>query len=245
MKSLRKAFFRNTAVQSVLGVVAAAYVWLVRVTTSWSRENAAATAPAWAGTEPVIIAFWHNRLFKMPYCWRSQAPFHMLISAHADGRLIAKTIAWHGLSTVTGSSSKGGSDALRELVRLVKDGVSVGITPDGPRGPRMQASEGAIALARLSGAVIIPAAAATSRRKLLNTWDRLIVPLPFSRGACVWGDPIHVSKDSTSEDLERLRQNLETALIDVSNRADELVGQSIIEPATRDTSNDETPHARA
>ncbi len=231
MKRLRKAFFRNQYVQSVLGALACFYVWLVRVTSSWTNENQAPTRNAWASEAPIIIAFWHNRLFLMPYCWQSSEPFHMLISGHADGRLIAKTVLWHGISTVSGSSSKGGTDALRQMVRILNDGATVGITPDGPRGPRMRASAGAIALARLSGAVIVPAAAATSRRRVLSTWDRLVVPLPFSRGACVWGDPIAVARDADEEDQERARQQLEESLITVSNRADELVGQSLIAPA--------------
>lgn len=240
MKRLRKALFRNPAVQSVLGALAASYVWLVRVTSRWVDENPEATAGAWAGAEPVIIAFWHNRLFLMPHCWSSRAPFHMLISSHADGRLISKTVSWFGISTVTGSSSKGGSQATRELVRLLKSGTSVGITPDGPRGPRQQAGDGAIALAKLSGVKIVPAAVATGGRQLLSTWDKLIVPLPFTRGARVWGPPITVPKDSNAEMLSQLRDTLEDSLISVSNRADALVGQKVMPPAD----GHEDDHAR-
>lgn len=240
MKRLRKAFFRNTVVQSLLGLIAAGYVWLVRVTSRWTDENQAVTEQAWAGDEPIIIAFWHNRLFLMPYCWPSRAAFHMLISAHADGRLISKTVSWFGISTVTGSSSKGGSQAMRELVRLLGSGTTVGITPDGPRGPRMRSGDGAVALAKLSGAKIVPAAVSTSRRKLLSTWDKLIIPLPFSKGARVWGTPITVPRDCGPEDLTRLREELEDSLIAVSNRADDLVGQTSIAPADREDMN----HAR-
>jgi lysophospholipid acyltransferase (LPLAT)-like uncharacterized protein len=241
MKRLRKAFFRTPAVQSALGFIAAGYVWLVRVTSSWTDVGLDHTARAWRGEEPVIIAFWHNRLFLMPYCWPSPQPFHMLISAHADGRLIAKTVAWHGISTVTGSSSKGGADALRALLKRLKENESVGITPDGPRGPRMRAGDGATALARLSGAVIVPAAAATSRRKVLNTWDRLIVPLPFSRGARVWGAPIRVPANGADDDMAEFTRHLEGALIEVSDQADGLVGVAPIPAADPDA----TRHASA
>lgn len=234
MKRLRKAFFRNPVVQSIFGGLAAAYVWFVRVTTRWADENVQSTAAAWLGKEPVIIAFWHNRLFMMPYCWPSKKPFHMLISSHADGRLIAKTVSWFGITTVVGSKSKGGSDATRKLLRLLKDETSIGITPDGPRGPRMHASEGAIALAKLSGVPIVPAAAATSRRRVLSTWDKLVVPLPFSKGARVWGDPIMVPRDADSATLETLRDVLESSLIAASNHADHLVGQDLIPAAPRE-----------
>jgi lysophospholipid acyltransferase (LPLAT)-like uncharacterized protein len=235
MKSLRKAFFRNTLVQSLLGMIAAGYVWLVRVTSTWTSENQAVTEKAWAGSEPVIIAFWHNRLFLMPYCWPSRSAFHMLISAHADGRLISKTVSWFGISTVTGSSSKGASQATRELVRLLRDGTAIGITPDGPRGPRMRSGGGAVALAKLSGVTIVPAAVSTSRRRLLSSWDKLIIPLPFSKGARVWGTPISVPRNCDASDLNRIREELEHSLTAVSNRADAIVGQTAIAPAERDT----------
>ena len=120
---------------------------------------------------------------------------------------------------------------MRELVRHLNAGTSVGITPDGPRGPRMRANDGAISLAKLTGATILPTAVATGRRKVLSTWDKLIVPLPFARGARVWGTPISVSKDYTAEEIAQLRETLERSVIAVSNRADTLVGQSQIPPA--------------
>ena len=234
IKRLRKAVFRNSVVQGVLGAMTAAYLWVVWVSSRWTDINQEATAEAWAGSKPVIIALWHNRLFLMPFCWTSRAPFHMLISAHADGRLISKTVSWFSISTVTGSSSKGGSSATRTLVRLLKSGASFGITPDGPRGPRMHAGDGALALAKLSGAVIVPASVATSRRRVLSSWDKLIVPLPFSRGARVWGSPLAVPKDCTADQLELLRQTLEDSLIALSDQADALVGQTPIPPADRE-----------
>ena len=115
-------------------------------------------------------------------------------------------------------------------MRLIKNGGSVGITPDGPRGPRMHAADGAIALARLSGAPILPAAVSVGRRVVMNTWDRLIVALPYGEGAMVWGEPIFVTGAS---DPGVLRQQLETELTRVSAEADRLVGHAPIAPADR------------
>lgn len=210
---------------------------VVRRTTRWRTVFSAQDAEtrvraAWAGERPVIVAFWHNRLTMMPYCWPSDGPFHMLISSHPDGQLIARTVKHFGIDTVTGSSTRGGSEALRALVRLIKNGVSVGITPDGPRGPRMHASDGAIALARLSGAPILPAAVSVGRRVVMNTWDRLIVALPFGEGAMVWGAPIYVTGES---DPSAMRELLERELTWVSAEADRLVGHAPIAPAERPT----------
>lgn len=228
MGKILKRVGRKPAVQRLAGATLAAHIGLVRRSTRWRTVNADAARSAWAGERPVIVAFWHNRLAMMPYCWPSQRPFHMLISSHPDGQLIARTVKHFGIETVAGSSTRGGSEALRTLVRLIKSGVSVGITPDGPRGPRMRASDGAIALARLSGAPILPAAVSVSRRMVMNTWDKLIVALPFGEGAMVWGEPMTVTGGADPEDL---RQRLERELNRVSAEADTLVGHTPILPA--------------
>jgi lysophospholipid acyltransferase (LPLAT)-like uncharacterized protein len=226
-----KRLGRTPFVQRLLARLAAGLIGLVKRTTRWQTVNEAAAAPAWAGEKPAVVAFWHNRLAMMPYCWPSREPFHMLISSHPDGQLIANTVARFGITTVSGSSRRGGSEALRMLVRLVRDGVSVGITPDGPRGPRMRASQGAVVLAGLAGVPILPAAVSVSRRIVLGSWDRLIVALPFGRGAMVWGEPIEVPRNATVADVAALQARLEAELIRVSAAADALVGHTPIEPA--------------
>jgi len=222
---------RRPSVRHVLCWLAASYIRLVRATSSWDIINIESTQEAWAGKRPVILAFWHNRLLLMPYCWQSTKPFHMLVSAHSDGQLIAETIARLGLSNISGSSTRGGTDALRSLIKFLRAGQSIGITPDGPRGPRMRAGAGAITIARISGAVILPACVATSRRYVLNTWDRLVIGLPFSNGILFWGNPISVPQDSDEATMESLRLQLEDSLTRVSRSADEAVGQRPIEPA--------------
>lgn len=202
---------------------------LVRSTTRWQTVNGEAAASAWAG-QPTIIAFWHNRLALMPACWRSPAPFHMLISSHPDGQLVARTIAHFGFGSVAGSSRRGGGEALRGLARQLKSGGSVGLTPDGPRGPRMSVGEGVLVLARLTGAPILPVAVAVSRRIVLNTWDQLIVPLPFGKGAMIWGNPIAVPRDADDALLAGLRGQLEQELTRVSAEADTRVGHEIMRP---------------
>ena len=235
-RGLLKGLGRRPAVQGALVVHArpATSARSARPPAGRPRNGEAVAADAWAGRAPVIVAFWHNRLMLMPYCWPSTAPFHMLISSHPDGRLIARTVAYFGIDAIAGSSRKGGSEALRTLMRKLQRGESVGITPDGPRGPRMHAGDGAIALARLSGVPILPAAAAVSRRVVLNTWDRLIVALPFSPWRHHLGrKPIVRAPRCPPEDVARVyRQRLEDELIRVTAEADRSVGTTPIAPAT-------------
>jgi lysophospholipid acyltransferase (LPLAT)-like uncharacterized protein len=230
-RGLLKTLGRRPAVQKALSSFAAGHIRTVKTTTRWHNINESVVRRAWAGEEPVIVAFWHNRLLMMPYCWPSAAPFHMLISSHPDGQLIARTVAPFGISTIAGSSKRGGGEALIAMVRKLKAGESVGITPDGPRGPRMRASDGAIALARMTGAAILPAAAAVSNRVVLGTWDKLVVALPFGQGATVWGTPIRVPRDTPIAQFAGYRRQLEDELTRVTNMADEKVGAAPIAPA--------------
>ncbi len=239
MGAVIKKIGRTPLVQRILAALIAGSIGAVKKTTHWTTVNGAVAEDAWSGERPVIVAFWHNRLAMMPMCWPSNEPFHMLISSHPDGQLIARSVAYFGIQTVAGSSTRGGGEALRSLVRKLSAGESVGITPDGPRGPRMRASDGAVTLARLSGAPILPASISVSGRKVLSTWDQLIVPIPLGRGAMVWGDPISVPRDASDVELSQIQDKLENALNTVSAKADELMGHAPMSPGARESQNGE------
>ena len=225
---LLKPVLRNDRVRRVICALSASYIRFVHATSRWSVEGGEHAAALWDRDAPFIVAFWHGRLMMMPYGWRRGKPIEMLISQHRDGQLIARTIGHFGFSAIAGSTSRGGSEALRAMLRGLQRGGSIGITPDGPRGPRMRAGRGVTDVARLSGAPILPLAVATSRRVVLGSWDRFIVALPFSRGVYVWGEPI---EDSRREAGDATQQRLEERLNAVTAEADRLVGVSAIEPA--------------
>jgi lysophospholipid acyltransferase (LPLAT)-like uncharacterized protein len=229
--SLVKRLTRSDSVRAALCWLGSLYIRLVRNTGSWHVEGAAIPAAFWDKDEPFILAFWHGRIMMMPYCWRRDKPINMLISQHRDGQFIAKTVSHFGIDTVAGSSSKGGSAALRAMLRSLKQGQAVGITPDGPRGPRMRAADGVIHVARMSGAPIIPCGFSARRRKLLGSWDRFTVAYPFSRGVFVWGEPVRVPSDASPEALEQARLAVENGLTDVTQAADRLMGHAPVEPA--------------
>lgn len=204
---------------------------LVRATGRWTIVGEEIPESFRRDGRPFILAFWHGRLMMMPYCWRRTDLVKMLISSHRDGRLISGTVRHFAIESVVGSTSKGGAHAMRNLIRLLRDGGVVGITPDGPRGPRMRVGEGTIAVARLSGAPIIPATFSSSRRRVLGSWDRFVLALPFGRGVFLWGEPIEVPRDADEAASERCRLALEEAMNALTARADAMFGQSAIEPA--------------
>ena len=152
-------------------------------------------APHAAGA-PVIVAFWHERLPLMPMLWvkARQSPegrkaratsVHVLVSQHRDGRFIGAVVSRFALNVVLGSSSRGGAKGMRLLLSLLAGGDHIAITPDGPRGPRRMAAPGVAQLAAMSGVPVLPCAAQTTRRWVLRTWDRMVVPKPFGRGVVV------------------------------------------------------------
>ncbi len=205
LKRLAKAGF----MQGLIAGLAGLYLRFALGTTRWRLYGGEHVAPHIAG-EPVIAAFWHERQAMMPMLWvlarrgGARVRAHVLVSRHRDGRLIGTVVRWFRLDAVYGSSSRGGPASLRTLAKLLAAGDHVVITPDGPRGPRREAAPGVAQLASLSGARVLPCAAQSSRRTVLRTWDRFIVPLPFARGAIVCEPTIAVDPGGWQEALPRI-----------------------------------------
>jgi lysophospholipid acyltransferase (LPLAT)-like uncharacterized protein len=172
---------------------------------------------------PFIGAFWHSRLLYMPYYFSS--PDHCaIISQHKDGEIAAQIVARFGVQVVRGSTTRGGSAALRTLLRLLRKGVTVGITPDGPKGPPRKVQTGSIILAQMSGRPIIPLTYSVNRKMRLRTWDRFVVPFPLSRGLFIHGTPIFVPSTSDQEQRERYRRLVEAKLDEITDHADREMG---------------------
>jgi len=188
---------------------------------------------------PLIGAAWHNRLILAMKVWPNNQQLTALVSQHGDGELIARIYEKLGHKTVRGSSiakkkkrkDRGGGAAFRHMIRLLKEGASMGLTPDGPKGPRYRAKDGIILMAKYSGAPIQPVAYSARWAITAGSWDRMMVPLPFTRGVVIWGNPIEVPRDADADTLEALRLDFEKELLRITNEADRMVGRTPIEPA--------------
>jgi lysophospholipid acyltransferase (LPLAT)-like uncharacterized protein len=173
----------------------------------------------WEQGENGIGAFWHGRLLMTPLVYRGRG-LKILISRHRDGELISRTVRHFGLETIRGSSTRGGIAGIKGLVRALQKGYDVAIAPDGPRGPRCKVQPGVIQLAKLSGRPIFPFTFSATPRKVLHTWDRFIIPLPFSRGVFVWGEPIWVDRAEGEGAMKRKALLLEKKLLEITELAD-------------------------
>lgn len=224
------SLLRRPFVQASLAWLVGAYLSFALRTTRWTLHGQAHLEPH-ANGAPCVAAFWHERLPLMPVLWilarRIGRPgrMHVLVSRHRDGRFIGDVMRRFDVNLAYGSTdsagkSRGGTAAVRVLRNLLAQGDHVAITPDGPRGPRRQATAGAVQLAALAGVPILPGAAQTTAHRILPTWDRMVLPLPFGRGVVVCGPPISVPREGWQEAIPALQ----AALTEAADRADALCG---------------------
>jgi len=239
-----KTLLRSGPVSAFLGWMIWAYMALVTRTMRWTIEGDVRAKEAWAEANGIIVAGWHSRILLLPSGWTKlmrkwpgrRAPSAMLISLSADAEPVARAIRHLGLEAIRGSSNhkrkrkdKGGVKAVAEAVRRLKSGGAVCITPDGPRGPMQRAQAGPVLLAQRAGAPILPYALSAKPAKRLKTWDRFIIPFPFTKGAIVFGEPIETSRE---DDAETIRALLENRLNEITARAEKLTGADVLRPAT-------------
>ncbi|MFC1542266.1 lysophospholipid acyltransferase family protein [Pseudomonadota bacterium] len=151
----------------------------------------------------------------MPYAYRGWNG-SMLISEHRDGAFIADAVQLMGINSSRGSSTRGGARALLEMIRLARSGHSLGITPDGPKGPREIVQPGTVQLAKKSGMPLRAVCYATKRQWRANSWDRFYIPKPFTRGVFVISDEIYADSNDDSVNLDRFQ----AAMDETQRRAD-------------------------
>lgn len=181
---------------------------------------------------PVLLSFWHNRAFLSSYflfedLHRKGQEITLLASHSRDGELVTRVFERWGVHTVRGSASRGGREALRALYRaIVKKGTSPIMIPDGPRGPLYRFKRGVVVLAQMSQAPILPMGFAAAKFWRIRSWDRMIIPRPFTRVALAVGAPQRVARSLSPEELEAERRRLEELLDALTLRAEAAVGAS-------------------
>jgi lysophospholipid acyltransferase (LPLAT)-like uncharacterized protein len=215
----------DRAFEAIVPRVGYAYIRLLRLTMRVEYRNREVLDRA----GQYILIFWHSRFVMMPYCYPGDRMV-VLNSQHRDSRMLVKILERFGIEGVWGSSTSGGARGLRELLRRVKQGYDVGITPDGPRGPRRRLKSGVVATARLSGLPIIPVTFSARPAKRLRSWDRTLLPLPFARGLFVYGEPVTIPRDADETASEQARSALEREMDRLTDLADGEVGTQVEPP---------------
>ena len=163
-----------------------------------------------SGHQP-IYCFWHDRILAGTYYFRDRG-IAVMTSRSKDGEYIARFIQKLGYGAVRGSSSRGGTGALVEMIRLMRAGAPTAFTVDGPRGPRYEAKSGPVYLAKKSGHPMMPFIVECRRYWKVGSWDRLQIPKPFGRVNVIIDPPIYVDAESTDDELEQKRAELQHSL---------------------------------
>lgn len=226
-----KQLGRKPAVQRAVGWSLARYLDLVRRTNRFVLEPADLYGRL-EPLQPFIGAMWHGQHFMAPYLRRPHDRAASLVSRSADGEINATALHHLGIRAIRGSGArgrdqrlKGGSSALRAMLRALADGENMFLTADIPKIAR-RCGTGIVTLARMSGRPIVAVAVATSRRFEADSWDRASIGLPFGRGAIVAGEPVAIDPDSDEAALEAARVAVERELDRVNARAFALVGRT-------------------
>ena len=232
--ALRKKLLRSDTLRRCFCWLVSLYLRFVYATSSWDHREDEYLLPLLNKNGPFIISLWHNRVVMMPLAWRHPKKIGIFTSDHRDGRLVAYTMGFFGFSAVFGSTQRTELKTIRRIVKSLRGGGLLGLTPDGPRGPRMRLKPGVVSIAKMAQVPIIPVCYSTNRRIVLNTWDKLVVPLPFTKGVFLWGEPIAVPDRPSEDDLETVRATLEQRMCDLAAEADKICGHEPMQPAAWD-----------
>lgn len=234
-----KKLLESELMQTIIAMIIVNYLKFCYATTHWQIVGQDKVETVWAGKGPVVLMFWHGRLHLGHASWpRDRAqPVCVLASMSKSGDVSVKINTRFGYHSIRGSSAKksdptkqkGGAAAFRDLLRWIRGtkdsgGRCVAMTPDGPRGPSRVMTEGSLKLSQMSAAPLVVLGQSTKGYIEFKTWDRMRIPLPFTRGAMVWDVLPAVPADTKEGQLESLRLQSEQALTTVTDEADRLLG---------------------
>ena len=225
LKATSRVIFRSKMGRILLSHAVAGYIRLVGITSQIQRNTTPEAELYMRGEKAAIFTFWHGRLLMMSYFRPPQRKLRALVSIHRDGEWLVETLARFDIGLVRGSSNRGGHAALREALQVLQSGENVVITPDGPRGPVEVAQQGAVALASMTGLPIIPVSMSASRCRQLGSWDRFMIPWPFTRMSFAVGAPIFVQENVNTDELDRASEALTHALRQLTREVDARVAR--------------------
>ena len=238
-----KPVFQHDITHKVMSWLAAQYIWFTYKTTRWTYIGVDDGTRSYLDAgKPFFALLWHNRIAMMPMIWRTKpyswnpaAPYilSIVVSKHRDGRIVSRAMEHFGIENIQVESDKNQLAAAKAATRAIGEGKTIGMTPDGPRGPRMRMKDSPIGLARICKAQISFITYSVKRRIVVDSWDRFILPLPFNKGVIIWQEGFAVPDKLRGAELAAMTQRIEDALTEMTNEADRMMGHAPIEPAPR------------
>lgn len=205
MKFFKKIVKNSLKVRRAFAYLLYLYLRFVYYTTKWTYDMPDLdTLLELQKRQKTIWLTWHNQLAILPYFFKDVVMNHALVSPHRDGFIIAEILKNFKIDIISGSSNENAHSAIRQIFSLLNQGANIGITPDGPRGPKNSINSNITRIAIKAKADIIPVAAAISRYRCFNSWDQFIFPLPFGKGIISIGLPVKFREDQTDDESNML-----------------------------------------
>ena len=168
-----------------------------------------------------IICGWHGRTVIPANFFKGQGLW-AIISLSRDGEMQTRIFKKFGFNVVRGSTGRGGARVLVEAIRILRNGGTMAITPDGPRGPMGVVQPGVLMMAQKSGAALVPVGSHARHSHIIKSWDRFQIPWLFSKAFFVFGEPMYVPKDASEEEIEAIRVRFEASIHEVQTRSETL-----------------------
>jgi len=224
---MRKFSWKDKLVIMLAPPLAALVIRLLRLLVSVDLVNVGYLHSKSEERDGIILSFWHDQFLLMPTIFDG-LPAKIMISSSKDGELITRTVGWFGQGAVRGSSSRGGREAFRELVKLGRERVDLVITPDGPKGPRHQIKDGVVQMAKITKRQVYPLAFACSRGHRFGSWDRFLLPYPFAKCVYMVGAPVHYRE---TDNTDGFRDRLQVAMDITTRSAQEYLEETYGVPA--------------
>ena len=236
IKILKKTFkklLRSKLMTNMISSLIYYYALLIGKTTKWQTKGIKEFYTDWEKNKSIILIGWHGRAMLYPNFWNKKRPLNALVSLHQDGRLIAGFLEKCGLGTIGGSSNGNAVGSARDLIESLQKDTAICIIPDGPKGPNMKLSKSPVYFAQKSGKPIYGITCSIKGSKIVHkAWDKMMIPLPFSEGICELIGPYYVPQNASEQEMEEIRQRIETELNQTCFAADKLMGIEKITPGS-------------
>ncbi len=219
--SVLKKITKSKFAVNIISRIAYWYIKFVKYTTKWDLRGVETFYENLEKYGSVIFIAWHGRVPMAPSFWDNRKPLKALVSPHRDGQLVAAMLHRFGIGNIDGSSNENANGAAISIMKELKNGTTIAIIPDGPRGPSMTMSLSPVYYAQKAGIPVLGVTYSIENSIIIEkSWDKMIVPKPFNKGICAVTKPFFIPKDASKTELEKYRLEIENTLNNLTWKID-------------------------
>lgn len=235
LKILLKKFTKSKLMETTISHLLFLYLKFTAITSNCEEKGVDGYFEYWEKNKSHILTTWHGRILLLPFSWNKKLKMNALVSIHRDGMIIANILKRFGINIIGGSSTQNSKAAALGLMKKLNQDEPICIIPDGPRGPRMKMTMSPIYYAHKTGKPIFFATFNTTNKITFNSWDKMILPLPFAKKTIVMvSEPYFIDNNATEVELQQHRLKLENIMNSINEEADRYIGDEPIKPGVKE-----------